>query len=96
MPESVLARPFFRVTPKRRVPPLSGTPPGPEVVSLTRDQLRDGLIRRERLEPAPNGTLTGAMRTKLYTMLNTLKDKGKICLGGKLVWLREERQVPFC
>lgn len=57
-------------------------------VTLTRDQVRDGLRAKGRLGDAKgDGTLTGAERTALYKMLNALKDKGKLCLTADLVWL---------
>ena len=73
-----------RFEPQKRSP----APGHPEKVTLTRDQVRDGYRRRGRIG---NGEvtqpLTSAERKQLHTMLNKLKDKGKIGLTNTLVWL---------
>ncbi|NMJ41834.1 hypothetical protein GWK16_11320 [Roseomonas sp. JC162] len=65
--------------------PVEGMKPW---VTLTRDQVRDGLRSKGRFGDATgDAKLTGAERNALYKMLNTLKDKGKIGLTDQLVWL---------
>ena len=39
-----------------------------------------------------SGALTGADRQKMSVALNNLKDKGKIGVTDRYVWLLEERQ----
>ncbi len=69
---------------KERVP-IPGMKPW---VTLTRDEVRDGLRRKGRIGDAKgDAKLTGAERNALYKMLNTLKDKGKLGLTDQLVWL---------
>jgi hypothetical protein len=69
---------------KERVP-IPGMKPW---VTLTRDEVRDGLRRRGRIGDATgDAKLTGAERNALYRMLNTLKDKGKLGLTDQFVWL---------
>lgn len=70
-------------------PQMRSPAPGhPEMLTLTREQVRLGFRRRGRLA---NGDLTSALtsaeRNRLSTMLNNLKDKGKVGLAGHLVWL---------
>jgi hypothetical protein len=59
---------------------------------LTRDQVRDGLKRKGRFDLNVDGGLTGSARTMLSRTLNNLRDKGKIGMTDKLVWLLAERQ----
>lgn len=66
---------------------------GPEHLTLTRDQVRAGFRRRGRIGGEPDANLTSAERERLRSMLNRLKDKGKIGLTDKLVWLIVPRQV---
>ena len=59
---------------------------------MTRDQVRDGLKRRGRIDADANGKLSGSERTKMSTNLNALKDKGKIGMTDRHVWLIQPRQ----
>ena len=59
---------------------------------LTRDEVREGLKRKGRLTLHADGTLTGADREKIRAALNSLKDKGKIGMTDKYVWILKERQ----
>ncbi|MBD0274075.1 MAG: AAA family ATPase [Acetobacteraceae bacterium] len=64
--------------------PVEGMKP---VLTLTRDQVREGFRVRGRFEAGPDGALTGGDRQRLSAALNDLKDRGKVCLRGGLVWL---------
>jgi AAA domain/DnaB-like helicase N terminal domain len=68
------------------------TPGMPPVLTLTREQVRNGLKRKGRFSADHNEPLMQAHRTKLSTALNSLKDKGKICMTDKFVWLMQEGQ----
>jgi hypothetical protein len=54
---------------------------------LTREQVREGFKRRGRLTPKPDGTLTQSDRQKVSTALIALRDKGKIGITDKHVWV---------
>lgn len=69
--------------PKERVP----APDMPRLLTLTRDQIREAYRRRGRFTLGTDGKLTGADRVRLHSMLNKLKDKGKIGMTAELVWL---------
>ena len=56
-------------------------------LTLTRDQVREGYRKRGRIGENTHAPLTPAERKQLSTMLNKLKDKNKIGLTDKLVWL---------
>ena len=56
-------------------------------LTLTRSQVRDGFRVRGRFEANPDEALTGKDRERLRSALNDLKDKGKIGLTDRLVWL---------
>lgn len=68
--------------------PVMGMTP---VVTLTREQVRRGLMRKGRIgekgDSKGDASLTGAERQKLSKYLNTLKDKRKIGLTDDHVWL---------
>jgi hypothetical protein len=64
--------------------PASGMP---VMLTLTREQVREGYRRRGRFTAGPDANLTGADRERMRSMLNKLKDKGKIGMTADLVWL---------
>ena len=66
--------------------PNSGMTPVP---TLTREQVREGLKRKGRFSADQNEALTQAHRTKLSVTLNALKNKGKIGMTDKYVWLMQ-------
>ena len=68
---------------KERVP----APGMASVLTLTRDEIRAGYRKVGRVGSDTDAPLTGAEREKLRTMLNALKDRGKIGLTADLVWL---------
>lgn len=69
---------------RERVPKAGMAP----CVTLTRDQVRDGLRERGRFgDVTRDARLTGADRNALYRMLNALKDKGKLGLSDHFVWM---------
>lgn len=57
------------------------------VLTLTRDEVRQGFRVRGRFTTEPNLPLTNADKVRLSTMLSALKDKGKIGMTADLVWL---------
>lgn len=59
---------------------------------LTREQVRDGLKRKGRFDLNPHGGLTDSDRQKLRAALVGLKDKGKIGMTDKYVWLMGGRE----
>lgn len=59
---------------------------------LTREQVRDGLKRKGRFDLNPHGGLTDGDRQKLRAALVDLKDKGKIGMTDKHVWLMRGRE----
>jgi hypothetical protein len=62
------------------------------VLTLTREELRNGLKRKGRFSADHNEPLTPAHRTKLSTILNALKSKRKIGMTDKYVWLMQDGQ----
>lgn len=56
-------------------------------LTLTREQVRRGYVERGTIDANPDGTLTGAIRTKLSNMLKGLKTKGKIEYTDQYFWL---------
>ena len=56
-----------------------------------REQVRDRLKRRCRIDADADGKLSGSER-RLSTNLNALKDKHKIGMTDKHVWLIQPRQ----
>lgn len=64
-------------------------------VTLTRDQVNDGLLQRGRIgngcnencNDESNTAISGADRTRVSRYLNRLRDKGKIGLSDKIVWM---------
>jgi hypothetical protein len=67
--------------------PVTPTPGMPTVQALTRDQVRDGLRHKGRFTADREKALTQADRTKLSTILNSLKAKGKIGMTEQFIWL---------
>ena len=70
------------------------TRPDPEmapIVCATRNATRQWLIRRGRLAVAPgvapNAPLSATERSRFNRYLNRLKDRGKVCMLGELIWL---------
>lgn len=62
--------------------------PGMSVsLTLTREQVRDGFRRKGRFSAPPDVALTGPDRERMRSMLNKLKDKGKIGLTDQYIWL---------
>jgi hypothetical protein len=61
-------------------------------ICLSRDHLRDRLKNKGKFTLKPDGALTGSDRQKMSAALNALKDKGKIGMTERLVWLLEQRQ----
>jgi len=68
------------------VTPLPGMVP---VRALTRDVIREGLTKRGRFKPNTDGTMTGKDRERLRAALKRLKDKQKIGLTDRFVWITE-------
>ncbi|MEO3472507.1 AAA family ATPase [Roseomonas sp. CAU 1739] len=64
--------------------PLPGMKPN---LTLTREQVRDGLRVRGRFEAESHAPLTAKDRARLRDTLNALKDKKVIGLSDQLVWL---------
>jgi len=56
---------------------------------MTREALRAGLQTRGRIGVASDVALTSTERSTLLRFLNRLKDKGKLCMSGKFIWLTE-------
>lgn len=57
-------------------------------LTLTRDQVREGYKRKGRLgDVSTDGAIESKYRTQLNTYLSALKDRGKINMTDKLVWL---------
>jgi hypothetical protein len=55
-------------------------------LTLPREYVRDGFRVRGRFSLTPDGNLTGADRERMRSMLNALKNKGKIGLSADRVW----------
>ena len=55
----------------------------------TREALRAWLQNKGRIGVAPDVALTNTERSLLSRYLNRLKDKGKLCMAGKFLWLTE-------
>jgi len=64
--------------------PVEGMAP---VLTLTRDEVRQGFRVRGRFAAEPNLPLTSADRVWLSSLLSALKDKGKVGMTADLVWL---------
>ena len=57
------------------------------VLTMTRQQVRDGFRAKGRFAATADQGLTRADITKQSTMLNALKDKAKLSMTAELVWL---------
>jgi hypothetical protein len=60
---------------------------GPAILAMKRETVRKGLRQRGRFGENPDANLTSADRERMRTMLNKLKDKGKIGLSADMLWL---------
>jgi len=62
--------------------------PGLTCLTLTRDQVREGYKRKGRLgDVSADGAIENKYRTQLNAYLSGLKDKGKINMTDKQIWL---------
>ena len=57
------------------------------VLTLTRNQVREGYHVRGQFKADPDEALTGKDRERMRAALSDLKDRGKIGLTDRLVWL---------
>lgn len=62
-------------------------------LSLSRDDIRDGLVKRGRLSRDSAGNVDAASRQSLSRYLNRLRDKGKIGMEHEFVWLENPRDT---